>query len=60
MFTFSEVKNFLVNNRLLLPTRQKAPAFAQNLAKHLIGKYNFRNERILGTGCGKGDFLALF
>ena len=34
-------------------------AFAENLATHLIGKYNLRNKRILEIGCGKGDFLAL-
>lgn len=33
--------------------------FAQNLAKHLIKKYNLRNKQILEIGCGKGDFLAL-
>jgi len=34
-------------------------AFAQNLATHLIEKYNLRNKHILEIGCGKGDFLAL-
>jgi SAM-dependent methyltransferase len=34
-------------------------AFAQNLAKHLIKKYNLRNKQIFEIGCGKGDFLAL-
>ena len=33
--------------------------FAQNLATHLIEKYNLRNKYILEIGCGKGDFLAL-
>jgi len=33
--------------------------FAQNLATHLIEKYNLRNKHILEIGCGKGDFLAL-
>jgi SAM-dependent methyltransferase len=34
-------------------------AFAQDLAKRLVGKYNLHNKRILEIGCGKGDFLAL-
>jgi SAM-dependent methyltransferase len=33
--------------------------FSQNLATHLIEKYDLRNKNILEIGCGKGDFLAL-
>ncbi|HDQ05820.1 MAG TPA: methyltransferase domain-containing protein [Candidatus Bathyarchaeota archaeon] len=33
--------------------------FAENLAKHLIRKYNLIDKKILEIGCGKGDFLAL-
>jgi SAM-dependent methyltransferase len=34
-------------------------AFAYNLAKRLIGKYQLYNKNILEIGCGKGDFLML-
>ena len=34
-------------------------AFAHNLAKRLIEKYNLRDKDILEIGCGKGDFLML-
>jgi len=34
-------------------------AFAQDLAKRLIEKYNLHNKDILEIGCGKGDFLTL-
>jgi SAM-dependent methyltransferase len=33
--------------------------FAQNLATHLIEKFDLHNKNILEIGCGKGDFLAL-
>ena len=34
-------------------------AFAQDLAKHLVEKYDLRNKNLLEIGCGKGDFLSL-
>jgi len=33
--------------------------FAQNLANHLIEKYDLHEKDILDIGCGKGDFLVL-
>lgn len=34
-------------------------AFAQELAAHLIERYNLRGKDIIEIGCGKGDFLVL-
>jgi SAM-dependent methyltransferase len=34
-------------------------AFAQELAAHLIERYNLRGKDIVEIGCGKGDFLVL-
>jgi SAM-dependent methyltransferase len=37
----------------------KFNAFAQDLAKRLIKKYNLYDKNIVEIGCGKGDFLLL-
>ncbi len=34
-------------------------AFAEDLAKRLVEKYNLHDKKILEIGCGKGNFLAL-
>ena len=34
-------------------------AFANDLANHLVNKYDLHDKDILEIGCGKGDFLAL-
>jgi SAM-dependent methyltransferase len=34
-------------------------AFARELARDLIDRYELRSKKILEIGCGKGDFLAL-
>src|SRR5262249_45227237 len=33
--------------------------FAQELARHLVDRYDLRNKSLVEIGCGKGDFLAM-
>ena len=42
--------------QMLSPTFQR---YAEDIAKHLIQKYNLRSKEILEIGCGDGSFLRL-